>query len=75
MIVHLQGRGLYKLTMDTETKPTSAIEKSKYLNRIDEAFGTICSLIFLKSYLTYRSVKPPMNPRPPWKEFLENRTR
>jgi hypothetical protein len=45
MIVHLQGRGLYKLTMDTETKPTSAIEKSKYLNRIDEAFGTICSLI------------------------------
>jgi hypothetical protein len=33
------------LTMNTDTEPTSAIEKSKYLNRMDEALGTICSLI------------------------------
>jgi hypothetical protein len=45
MIVHIQGRGLYRLTMDTETKPTSSIEKYKYLNQMDEVFGTICSLI------------------------------
>jgi hypothetical protein len=45
MIVHIQGRGSYRLTMDTDTKPTSSIKKSKYLNRMDEAFGTICSLI------------------------------
>jgi hypothetical protein len=31
--------------MNTNTKPTSSIEKSKYLNRMDEALGTICSLI------------------------------
>jgi hypothetical protein len=31
--------------MNTDTDPTSAIEKSKYLNRMDEALGTICSLI------------------------------
>jgi hypothetical protein len=31
--------------MNTETEPTSSIEKSKYLNRMDELFGTICSLI------------------------------
>jgi hypothetical protein len=31
--------------MNTETKPISAIEKSKYLNQMDEAFKTINSLI------------------------------
>jgi hypothetical protein len=39
--MHLRGRGLYRLTMNIETKPTSTIEKSKYLNLMDEAFGTI----------------------------------
>jgi hypothetical protein len=31
--------------MGTETKHTSAIEKSKYMNQMDEVYGTICSLI------------------------------
>jgi hypothetical protein len=31
--------------MNTKTEPTSAIEKYKYLNRMDEAFRTICNLI------------------------------
>jgi hypothetical protein len=44
-IIHLQTRGLYRLTLNTDTEPTSAIEKSKYLNRMDEALRTICSLI------------------------------
>jgi hypothetical protein len=46
MTVHLLSRGLYRLTMNIETEPKSSIEKSKYLNRMDEAFGTIYSLIF-----------------------------
>ena len=45
--IHLQTRGLYMLTLNTYTKPTSTIEKYKYLNRMDEALGTICSLISL----------------------------
>jgi hypothetical protein len=45
IIIHLRMRGLYKLTLNTDTKPTSTIEKSKYLNQMDEAFRTICSLI------------------------------
>jgi hypothetical protein len=45
MIMHLPRRGLYRLTMNTKAKPTSSIEKSKYLNRMNEAFKTICSLI------------------------------
>jgi hypothetical protein len=32
MIMHLRSRGLYRLTMNTETKPTSSMEKYKYLN-------------------------------------------
>jgi hypothetical protein len=43
--IHLRTRGLYRLTLNTDTKSTSAIEKSKYLNRMDEALRTICSLI------------------------------
>jgi hypothetical protein len=43
--MHILTRGLYRLTLNTETKPTSGIEKSKYLNRMDEAFRKICSLI------------------------------
>ena len=39
--IHLQSIGLYRLTMNTNTEPTSAIEKSKYLNHMDEALGTI----------------------------------
>ena len=31
--------------MNTDIELTSAIEKSKYLNRMDEALRTICSLI------------------------------
>jgi hypothetical protein len=28
--------------MATEIEPTSAIEKYKYLNRMDEAYGSLC---------------------------------
>ena len=43
--IPLQYRGLYRLTMNTDIEPASSIEKSKYLNRMDEALETICSLI------------------------------
>jgi hypothetical protein len=43
--IHIRSRGLYRLTMNTDTEMTSSIEKSKYLNRIDEALGTICNFI------------------------------
>jgi hypothetical protein len=57
--MHLRGRGLYWLTMNTKTKPTSAIEKSKYLNQMDEVFGTICSLISPKLLFHISSCKTP----------------
>jgi hypothetical protein len=33
----LRRKGLYNLTMATETEPTSAIEKMRWVNRKDEA--------------------------------------
>ena len=57
--LHLQRRGLDRLTMDTETKPTSTIEKFKYLNQMDEAYGTICSLIYLELLFHISSCKTP----------------
>jgi hypothetical protein len=45
--------------MNTETEPTSSIEKSRYLNRMDEAFGTICSLIFYELLFHISSCKSP----------------
>jgi hypothetical protein len=59
MIIHIRGRGLYRLTMKIETKPTSFIVKTKYLNRMDEAFGTICSLISPKLLFHISSCKTP----------------
>jgi hypothetical protein len=59
MIVHLRIRGLYSLTMNIDTKLTSSIEKSKYLNRMDESFGTICSLISPKLLFHISSCKTP----------------
>jgi hypothetical protein len=59
IVIHLRSRGLYRLTMNTETDPTSAIEKSKYLNRMDEALETICSLIYPDLLFHISSCKTP----------------
>ncbi len=40
--LHLRIRGLFRITMETEVEPTSAIEKSRYFNRMDEAFSILC---------------------------------
>ena len=47
------------LTLNTHTKLTSAIEKSKYLNRMDEALRTICSLIYPDLLFHISSCKTP----------------
>jgi hypothetical protein len=59
MIMHLCSRGLYRLTMNRETKSTSNTEKYKYLNRMDEAFITICSLISSDLLFHISSCKTP----------------
>jgi hypothetical protein len=57
--IHLRTKGLYRLTLNTYTKLTSAIEKSKYLNRMDEALRTICSVISPNLLFHISSYKTP----------------
>ena len=57
--IHLWRKGLYRLNLNTDIEPTSAIEKSKYLNRMDEAFATISILISLELLFYISSCKTP----------------
>jgi hypothetical protein len=45
--------------MTMETKPTSSIEKFKYLNRIDEAYEALCMHISLELLFHVSSFKTP----------------
>ena len=45
MVIQLRPKGLYRVTMGTKNKPNSAVEKAKYFNRLDEAFG----MLFLRT--------------------------
>ena len=42
MVIQLRSKGLYRVTMGTEVEPNSVVEKSKYFNRLDEAYGLLC---------------------------------
>ena len=42
MVIQMRYKGLYRVTMGTEVEPNSAVEKSKYFYRLDEAFGLLC---------------------------------
>ena len=42
MMIEMSSKFLCKVTMGTKVEPNSAIEKSKFFNRLDEAFGILC---------------------------------
>ena len=42
MEIQLRARGLYWVTMDIEEDPTHVIDKDRFLNKKDEAFGFLC---------------------------------
>ena len=42
MVIQLRSKGLYNVTMGTKVEPNSVVEKSKYFNKLDEAFGMLC---------------------------------
>ena len=42
MVIQLRSKGLYSVTMGTKVEPNPVVEKSKYFNRLDEAFGLLC---------------------------------
>ena len=42
MEIQLRSRGLYRVTMEIEEEPASVIDKARFLNKKDEAFGFLC---------------------------------
>ena len=45
MEILLRVKGLYRVTMATEVEPNAAVEKIKWHNRRDEAYGLLCLII------------------------------
>ena len=41
MVIHLMSKCMYRITMGTDVEPNSAVEKSEYFDRFDEAVGKI----------------------------------
>ena len=42
MDILLRAKGLYRVTMETDANPNVAVEKIKWHNRRDEAYGLLC---------------------------------
>ena len=42
MEIQLHSKGLYQVTMNIETEPNAVVEKIKYWNKWDEAYGFLC---------------------------------
>ena len=42
IVIYLRLKVLYRVTMGNETETNSVVEKSKYFNRVDEAFRILC---------------------------------
>ena len=66
MKIALHNKSLYKVTMGKEVKPLIVIENSKYLNKLDEAFGFMCIHISREFLFHLDSLK---TPREVWKSI------
>ena len=60
MVIQLRSKGLYRVTMGTENESNSAVEKAKYFNRLDEAFGML-SLSTLRELLFHIKILGTLN--------------
>ena len=49
--IQLCPRGLYKVTMGTEVEPNALIDREKYWNKLDEAYGFLC--LSISKYLLF----------------------
>ena len=59
MVIQLRSKVLYRVTMGTEVEPNFVVEKSKFFNRIDEAFGILCIGILRDLIIHVDSISTP----------------
>jgi hypothetical protein len=69
----LRSNSLYRVTMGTEFEPNSAIEKSKYFNRMDESYEMFCLSIYLYLLFHVDTCKTPNDVWINLKDFLGNK--
>ena len=65
MVIQLRSKGIFRVTMGTEVEPNFAVEKSKYFNKLDEAYGLLCLSILRELLFHLDSLTSP-------KEVWEN---
>ena len=59
MVIQLRDKGIYKVTMGTELEPNYVVEKAKYFNILDEAYGLLCLRISREILFHIDSFKTP----------------
>ena len=67
----LYSKGLFRVTMDTKYDPGSAIEKSRLLNKKDEAFNFLCLSISEDLLFHLMDLKTPKKYGTNWKLYIE----
>ena len=66
MVTQLRAKGLFRVTMGTEVEPNSAIEKAKYFNKLDEAYGLLC-LSISREFFFHLDILT--SPKEVWEKF------
>ena len=59
MQIILRNKGLYRVTMGREVEPQENLEKSKYLNKIDESFRFMCIHISIELLFHLKGLRTP----------------
>ena len=59
MVIQFISQGLYRVTMGTKVESKSTVEKSKYFNRLDEAYGLLCLSISMEILFHIDSLTTP----------------
>ena len=59
MNISLGNKGMYKMKMGREVEPQQYVEKSKFLNKLDESFDFICIHIYREILFHFEGLRTP----------------
>jgi len=68
MEIQLRAKGLYRVTMDTKVEPNHVVDKARYWNKMDEAFGFLFLSISKDLHFHVTGLK---NPKEIWDKLVD----
>ena len=68
MEIQLHAKGLYRVTIDTEIEPNHVVDKARYWNKMDEAFGFMCMSVSKDLHFHVTGLK---NPKEIWDKLVD----